>query len=105
MRHVIFYDGECPLCNRAVRFLLQADKKRIFYFARLDGETAKKKLVSLRLNDPSLDTMVLLQNYQTDQEQLLIEGRGALRILWLLGGKYALLGWLSFLPPFLFDAG
>jgi predicted DCC family thiol-disulfide oxidoreductase YuxK len=36
-------------------------------------------------------------------EKVMIEGKGALRILWLLGGKYAWLGCLSFLPSFLFD--
>jgi predicted DCC family thiol-disulfide oxidoreductase YuxK len=103
MLHVIFYDGECPLCHRAVRFVLAADRKKVFYFAPLKGETAEEKLAGLRLKDPDLDTLVLLQNYQTEHEKTYIEGRGALRVLWLLGGKYALIGWLSFLPSFLFD--
>lgn len=103
MKHVIFYDAECPLCNRAVRFILSADHAKKFYFAPLNGKTAEQKLSHLFLKNPELDTLVLLQNYETGDEKLLIEGRGALRILWLLGGKYAWLGWLSFLPPFLFD--
>lgn len=98
MRNIIFYDGECPLCNRAVRFLLGADKKHLFYFAPLNGKTAEEKLSGLLLKNPNLDTLVLLEN-----NKFFIEGRGALRILWLLGGKYALLGWLSFLPSPLFD--
>ena len=102
--HVIFYDGECPLCHRAVRFVLAADRKKQFYFAPLKGETAKKELSELRLENPDLDTLVLLQNYQSGDKKIEIEGRGALRILWLLGGKYALVGWLSFLPSVLFDA-
>jgi predicted DCC family thiol-disulfide oxidoreductase YuxK len=104
IRHLLFYDGTCPLCNRAIRFVLAADKKRCFYFAPLNGTTAKEKLAHLRLKNPSLDTLVLLEKEGTEKEALLIEGRGALRILWLLGGKYALIGWLSFLPPFFFDA-
>lgn len=104
MKHLIFYDGECPLCNRAIRFILSADLKGAFYFAPLKGETAAKKIAHLHLKNPNLDTLVLLQNVNTSQEKLLIEGKGAFRVLWLLGGKYKLLGWLSFLPSFPFDA-
>ena len=53
---------------------------------------------------PRGETLVLLQNYGTDQEVQLVEGKGALRILWLLGGMYVALGWLSYLPSILFDA-
>jgi len=103
MKHVIFYDGECPLCNRVVRFLLRVDRKKQFCFAPLNGRTAENKLAGLRLKDPELDTLVLLQNFNTGHEKLLIEGRAALRIFWLLGGKYSLLGILSFLPSFFAD--
>ncbi len=103
MKHVIFYDGSCPLCNRMVRFLLKADKENLFYFAPLNGVTAEKKLSHLYLKNPELDTLVLLLNYNTSDEKILIEGKGALRILWKLGGKYAWLGWFSFLPPFITD--
>ncbi len=103
MKHVIFYDGECPLCNRAVRFILNVDRAQKFYFAPLKGKTAEKKLAHFFLKSPELDTLILLQNYETADEKLLIEGKGALRILWLLGGKYAGVGLLSFLPSFLFD--
>lgn len=105
MKHLIFYDGKCPLCNRAIRFILAADQKKQFYFAPLQGKTAGLKLKDVRLKDPSLDTLVLLQNYESKKETLLIEGKGALRIYWLLGGSYRLIGWLSFLPSFLFDLG
>ena len=103
MKHVIFYDGQCPLCNRAVRFILSVDRDKKFYFAPLKGQTAEKKLANFFLKNSELDTLVLLQNYETRNEKLMIEGKGALRVLWLLGGKYTLLGWLSFLPSFLFD--
>lgn len=96
---IIFYDGTCPLCNRAVRFLLAADKKQQFYYAPLEGETAAEKLKDFRSKRPDLDTLVLYQN----AEHILIEGRAILRILWHMGGLYAWIGWLSFLPTFPFD--
>lgn len=100
-KHLIFYDGECPLCNRVVRFVLAADKKKQFLFAPLQGITAEKELHDFKRLD--LDTLVLLENYQTSEQQSLIEGKGALRIFWHLGGIYTLLGCLSFFPSFLFD--
>lgn len=104
LKHLIFYDGTCPLCNHAVRFVLAADKEKKFLFAPLKGVTATKEISSLHLRNPNLDTFVLLQAYGTDHEKTLIEGRAALRVLWLLGGFYAWVGLLSFLPSFLFDA-
>lgn len=103
-KHLIFYDGTCPLCNHSVRFVLAADKDKQFLFAPLKGETAAREISTLHLRSPKLDTFVLLQNYGTDHEKTLIEGKAALRVLWLLGGFYAWMGWLSFLPSFLFDA-
>ncbi len=42
MDNIIFFDGECMLCNGFVDFLIKKDKKNIFKFASLQGETAKK---------------------------------------------------------------
>ncbi|MFZ0564799.1 MAG: DUF393 domain-containing protein [Chlamydiales bacterium] len=97
--HLIFFDGDCPFCSQTVRFVYGADRKKIFYFAPLQGETAHRELGGPQ----KLNTLVLLQNFGTDQEKKFIEGKGALRILWLLGGGYAWIGSLSFLPSFLFD--
>ena len=103
MKHLIFYDSVCPLCNRAIRFLIDADQKNIFSFAPLGGETALRELADVSIKYPNLDTLILLQNYGTEHEQLLVEGKAVLRILWILGGGYAWLGIFSFLPTFLAD--
>lgn len=102
-KHIIFYDGECGLCNRAVRFILNADRKKIFAFAPLQGQTAQKELDALYKKKGSIDSLVLLENYGSDKQELLIEAKGFLRILWLLGGEYTLLGSFSFLPSFFMD--
>lgn len=90
---IVFYDGTCPLCNRAVRWILSVDKKRLFYFAPLEGKTAAKKQIHEK------ESLVLYIN----SKKIFKEGRAVFKILWLLGGKYALLGWLSFLPSLPFD--
>lgn len=88
---IVFYDGECALCNRAVRYLL---KHKPFQFAPLQGQTAKEKLKA----PISLDSLIL---WEDGKEYRL--GKGALRICWHLGGPWKALGLFSFLPTFLAD--
>ena len=101
MKHLILYDGSCPLCNRAVRFILARDKQGHFLYAPLDGKTAKKYREELLLT--SLDTMILVENFKTSSERLYIESRAVFKTLWLLGGIHRLPGLLSFLPSCLLD--
>ncbi|HKK17068.1 MAG TPA: DUF393 domain-containing protein [Opitutales bacterium] len=63
---VLFFDGDCGLCSRSVRFLMRRDRFKLLRFAPLQGETAARRLEeSLR---ESLSTVV----YQrTDGETLL----------------------------------
>lgn len=103
MQHLVFYDGDCPLCNRVVRFLLAKDQKQIFLYAPLNGTTAQHELANFHQDPSKSDTLIFLENYQTNHQHVLIRSKAALRILWHLGGKYKWLGWLSFLPSYLFD--
>jgi len=54
---ILFYDGECGVCNRLVRWILDRDKTHQFRFAPLQGDTAKQ-LIPFRVN---LDTVVLAE--------------------------------------------
>jgi predicted DCC family thiol-disulfide oxidoreductase YuxK len=38
-QNIIFFDGVCGLCNRAVDFVLREDSDRIFLYSPLQGET------------------------------------------------------------------
>ncbi len=99
MATILFYDGSCPLCNRAVRFILSRDQKGHFLFAPLAGQTAEK-LLPARLSD--MDSLILREEKQ-GTIRYWTEGKGVFRIFWLLGGRYKLVGWLVFLPSPLFD--
>ena len=103
LSHLVFYDGNCGLCDRIVQFIFQQDKKQLFVFAPLKGETAARYLKNL---DPEIrfsDSLILIENYHSPYPRVTILGKGALRIAWLLGWPWILLGWLSFLPACLFD--
>ncbi|NNC87015.1 MAG: DUF393 domain-containing protein [Akkermansiaceae bacterium] len=38
---IVFFDAECLLCNRAVRWMARHDPRKRLAFAPLDGETAR----------------------------------------------------------------
>lgn len=48
---VVLYDGECGLCHRSVKFLIERDGGKLFY-APLQGETA----AALRTRYPEIPT-------------------------------------------------
>lgn len=104
-KHLIFFDGECGLCDQVVQLVLKIDKQGLFLFAPLQGETAKRELKSLPAEYKQLDSLILIENYNTPKQKFYVLGQGAFRICWLLAGKWALLGWISFLPPFLYNWG
>lgn len=99
MQHLILYDGDCPLCQRAIRFILAHDKSEQFAFAPLNGKTAAQFNLS---QVPKRETVILIEDFQ-GKSQILIEGRASLRILWHLKGWWRLFGSLSFLPPLPFN--
>ena len=102
---LIFYDGECGLCDMVVQFVLLRDKQKRYVFAPLQGETALELLKDLPSEYKQLDSLVLVENYASKARKYYVMGRGAFRIAWNLGGLWALVGWLNFLPPVLYDWG
>ena len=100
---LLFYDGECGLCDRIVQSVLLHDKHKRYMFAPLQGVTAADMLKKLPKEYRGLDSLVLIENYKSPQRQYYVMGKGALRIAWNLGGFWRLIGWMSFLPPFLYD--
>ena len=41
---ILFFDGECGFCDRAIRFAMSRDVHGRLYAATLNGETARKAL-------------------------------------------------------------
>jgi predicted DCC family thiol-disulfide oxidoreductase YuxK len=97
---VVFYDGGCGVCHRAVRLVLAADRAERFVFAPLQGSTFRQLLPEPdRVGLP--DSLVV----RTSQGQLLVRSNGVLYILSRLGSFWAVLSKLGRLVPrFLRDA-
>lgn len=104
-KHLVFYDGACGLCDRTVQFLLNADQNAKFDFAPLQGKTAAEMLKALPAEYKQLDSLVLIENYQTQSPKIYVMSKAIFRILWLIGGFWKLVGWLCYLPSFLGDIG
>jgi predicted DCC family thiol-disulfide oxidoreductase YuxK len=98
---LVFYDGSCGLCHRAVRFILAEDRDgNAFRFAPLGGETFLAAVdESRRATLP--DSVAIV----TAGGDLLTRSRAVLRILARLGGVWRLLGAVAgIIPPALLDA-
>jgi predicted DCC family thiol-disulfide oxidoreductase YuxK len=96
LSQIIFFDGVCVLCNGFVDFVLSRDSERIFKFAPLQGETAKRTLPEHFTKDMS--TVVLWS-----QGQIFQRSDAALMILVQLGGIYSLARIFWILPQALRD--
>ncbi|MDP3779519.1 MAG: DCC1-like thiol-disulfide oxidoreductase family protein [bacterium] len=83
---IIVFDDTCNLCNGAINFVLDHDKKKLFYFADRDGLAARKLKMAARLpNYISEQTIVLF----TDTTHY-VKSRAVLEIMKGLGFPYSL---------------
>lgn len=98
-KKIILFDGVCNLCNNAVNFIIEHDKKDVFRFASLQSEIGQK-LTSERGIDPAeLDSIVLIE----PGVAYFKKSTAALEISKELSGGYSMLKYLSFLPEALRD--
>lgn len=127
-RHVLFYDGVCGLCDRAVRFLLARDRERVLLFAPLQGPTAAAVLGRLGLAavlpapggasgsgagaadgegsgaaHGAPQTMVFVRDEGTPAERAFLYSAGVLAALDAIGGVWRLVSWLRVVPAPLRD--
>jgi predicted DCC family thiol-disulfide oxidoreductase YuxK len=89
---IIFFDGECRMCNRFVDMVLRADARGIFRFAPLQGETAKSLLPPLG-DDPRRWSMLYLDGHGVHEQS-----DASLEVYRRLGGAWALLGLARWIP-------
>ena len=91
-KKIIFFDGTCNLCNGFIDFIMSRDKKRVFYFASLQGKSASEEL-SQDYTD-NLFTVVL-----KDGAQVYTKSTAALRVLKDLGPPLSLLFYIFIMFP------
>ena len=83
-KEIMFYDGDCGLCHRSVRFVLAEDRDPdTLQFAPLQGET-----FAPHKGDDLPDSVVLLEPDGT----MLVRSSAILRMLDRLGGYWRVIG-------------
>ena len=92
---LLFYDGHCGLCHRAVLFVIKHDPEgKLFRFAPLQGETFQSTVPeNKRATLPA--SMVI----ETRDGALLLRSDAWIHILRRLGGKWKFLATLLSLTP------
>lgn len=89
---IVFYDGECGLCDRFVQFLIRLDKGGRLRFATLQGETATRLLEPMA-GDAGSQTMRYL-----DERGVHVRSTAALQAVARTGGFASLALALLLIP-------
>ena len=94
---IISFDGVCAMCNTFVDVVVRADKRAIFRFAPLQGETARQILPPLP-DDPARWSVIYV-----DERGIHDQSDASLEVCRRLGGFWSLLSLLRFVPRALRD--
>lgn len=105
---VLFFDGECGLCNRLVRLLLRLDARGRLRFAPLQGPTAQAYLRAHDLPTVDFDTLIFVPDWnRRERPEFLVRTAGAIAALRATGDGLAraLAGLLTLFPAAWRDFG
>ena len=59
-KRVVFFDGDCGLCQKSIQVFFDLDQEQVLRFAPLQGETASENLPPEYRREENLQTMVYL---------------------------------------------
>ena len=105
---VLFFDGECGLCNRLVRLLLRLDRKTVLRFGPLQGPTAQQYLRTHNLPTADFDTLVYVPDWNRRAfPEFLVRTAGVIAALRATGGGFAraLAAFIALFPAVIRDGG
>ena len=94
-KHIIFFDGDCGVCNFWVQFILERDKKNEFLFASLQSEFGQTFLKERNLNLKEFNTLYLWKQ----NSYYFVKSKAVLKILSILGGFYSTVAFIGNLIP------
>lgn len=91
--NIVYFDGVCNLCNGAINFLIDQDKKQNLKFASLQSEAGEEVLRRFSLPSDVYDSFLFLKG-----DQLFQKSEAVLEIVKLLGGAWPLLAVFKIIP-------
>ena len=95
---IILFDGVCNFCNYWVNFIIKRDKKKLFRFASLQSDAAKRLLANYQYDNKTIETVILIE-----EGKVYTHSTAALRICKKLSGAWPLLYGLIIFPKFIRD--
>ena len=102
--HLLLYDGVCGLCSRVLQFVLKHDRRGVFSFAALQGETGRNIVSRLGGNPDELTTFYVCANYRTASARVFARSDAAVFIAREIGWPWKAFGAAQVMPKVLRDA-
>jgi len=98
---ILFFDGDCSLCNKTVQFILKHERNTTesIFFCSLQSAYAKQALEKYHYDFNQLNTLVLLIN-----ENVFYKSNAALNIAKYLKSPYRWLAVFRIIPLFIRNA-
>ena len=93
-KKIILFDGVCNLCNGAVQFIIQRDKKDVFRFVALQSELGIEICKYIGIDQQKIDSIILYK----PAVAYYYKSTAVLEIATEIGGFYGLLGIFKVLP-------
>jgi len=97
-RTILFYDGECGVCSRTVRFILKNERSNELFFSSLQSDFAIHFLAEFGIKSVSSNTLYLFEN-----GKLYNKSRAAMKLIAYLKRPFGLLKMLYIFPRFFRD--
>ncbi|GGA72062.1 thiol-disulfide oxidoreductase [Flavobacterium palustre] len=99
-KKIILFDGVCNLCDSAVQFIIERDKKDVFRFVALQSDLGKEICHYIGVNPKITDSIILYE----PGIAYYYKSQAALQIASELGSFYSLLTVFKILPQKINDA-
>lgn len=99
VRHILFFDGVCNLCNGYVNWVIKRDPSALVSFSSIQSEHAKNMLKKHPSYDKSKDTIYYLKN-----DTLYYYSDAPLELVKDIGGIYRALYVFKIIPRFIRDS-
>lgn len=93
-KKIILFDGVCNLCNSAVQFIINNDKKDIFRFVALQSELGKEICNYIGVDQNKIDSIILYN----PGVAYYYKSSAAIEIAEELGGIYSLVSIFKIFP-------
>ena len=99
--HLVLFDGECGLCDKAVQFLLNRDTAGILYFSPLQGELADS-ILSQNRHLKELDSILYVRT-QGGSTEIFAHSSAVSELCAVLPTPWSWMSLIRWIPEFIRD--